>query len=256
MLRSIRHPKSPVIGPNTTKGAIRLLQLKTLRISITASKNRARITKQTAFFSLRFAAIDSGKRSHANRSFRNCPGYSAKHDKAGAIITARIHNEFLAGISTNITLIAPSRAQSHLFTKELISCFSLAAMPSNPRHSCKVPNPAADEGCRISRTREAQKGSGGLPLVRRYRQFGIKNGQSRTEFLGRWDYLGRTMQKTPAQIHAARIIANGTGQFQKTMDAETEDGKHQILSALLAVEFMTHRTKPLKTRLYPLPNLR
>jgi len=64
------------------------------------------------------------------------------------------------------------------------------------------------------------------------------------------------MDKTPAELRAAQIIANCSDQFQEKMNAENEDGKYEILSALLAVEFVKLRTKPLQARLYPLPSPR
>jgi len=64
------------------------------------------------------------------------------------------------------------------------------------------------------------------------------------------------MEKTPAELHAAQFIANCSDQFQEKMNAETEDGKYEILSALLAREFVKLRTKPLQPRLYPLPSPR
>jgi hypothetical protein len=63
------------------------------------------------------------------------------------------------------------------------------------------------------------------------------------------------MDKMPVELRAAQIIADRSDQFQEKLNAETEDGKYEILSALLSRVFETLKTKPLHKRLYPLPSL-
>jgi hypothetical protein len=48
------------------------------------------------------------------------------------------------------------------------------------------------------------------------------------------------------ELRAAHIIAGPSNHFRENLNAETEDGKYEILSALLAIECQTLRTRPLQ----------
>jgi hypothetical protein len=52
--------------------------------------------------------------------------------------------------------------------------------------------------------------------------------------------------KTAAELHADWIVANSIAQFQAKLNAETEDGKYEILSVLLADEFRKFENPPLR----------
>jgi hypothetical protein len=63
------------------------------------------------------------------------------------------------------------------------------------------------------------------------------------------------VDKTTVEHHAAHILADTSNQFQENLNAETEDGKYEILAALLTLEFLKIPTKPLQKRLYRFPVL-
>jgi hypothetical protein len=53
------------------------------------------------------------------------------------------------------------------------------------------------------------------------------------------------VDKTAAELHADWVVRQGIAKFQERFNAETDDGRFEILSALLADEFTNFVKAPM-----------